>query len=404
MSRDTNSASGPLDGITVLAASRVLSAPFCTMQLGDLGADVVKVERPGTGDQTRGWHPPTYGDSEESAYYVSINRNKRSLTLDLASDEGQALFRELAAKADVVVENFRVGTMERWGLGYDDLRDENPDLIYCSLTGYGESGPHKDRPAYDLVVQAEAGLMSITGPSGGAPVRVGVAIADIGAGMYATQGILAALLERELSGGGQKVEVSLFEGLVAWQTYMASNYFATGESPGRMGSKHPTIAPYQAFETQDDYAVIAVPSESLWLKFCDALDREDLRDDDRFATNADRVSNRTELDAILVEEIREYETDAIVELMRRYGVPASAVNDMEAVFDHPQVRAREMRTAVSHPTAGSVDVIDSPMNFSRSAASVRHHPPLLGEHTAEILREFGYTDDEIAALREDGII
>ncbi|GAA0652439.1 CaiB/BaiF CoA transferase family protein [Salarchaeum japonicum] len=394
---------GPLDGVTVLDASRVLVGPFCTMQLGDLGADVVKIERPGTGDQTRGWHPPRYGDAEESAYYMSVNRNKRSVTLDLQSEEGREVFRDLAAEADVVVENFRVGAMEDWGLGYDDLREDNPELVYCGLSGYGEWGPQKDRPAYDIMMQAEGGMMSITGEEGGAPVRVGVAIADIGAGMYAAQAILAALLERELGDGtGQKIDVSLLDGQVAWMSYMASNYFATGESPGRMGSKHPTIAPYQAFETADGYVVVACASEHIWPRFCDAIGRSDLADDPRFAQNADRVENREELDAILDEEFAALETADALDALREHDVPASDVKDMEAVFENPQVEARGMHQSVPHPTAGEVEMPGSPMHFSRTPTSIRQYPPRLGEHTDDVLAEYGFTEAELAELRDAG--
>ncbi|WP_336359283.1 CaiB/BaiF CoA transferase family protein [Haladaptatus sp. ZSTT2] len=396
---------GPLDGVTVLDASRVLVGPFCTMQLGDLGADVIKIERPDGGDQTRGWHPPTYGDSEESAYYLSVNRNKRSMTLNLASEDGRELFRDLASEADIVVSNFRVGKMEDWGLDYKTLREENPGLVYCALSGYGEWGPDKDRPAYDLIMQAEGGLMSITGEEDGAPVRVGVAIADIGAGMYATQAILAALLERELGDGtGQKIDVSLLDGQVAWMSYMASNYFATGTPPGRMGSKHPTIAPYQAFPTKDGYVVIAVPSPNLWPKFCAAIDREDLVDDDRFSDNASRVENRDVLDALLDEEFAQFTTQEILDTMDDFGVPASDVKDMEDVFENPQVEARGMHQSVSHPTAGDVEMAGSPMHLSKTPTSIRQHPPLLGEQTAEILEEYGYTDADIERLETDGII
>ncbi|UHQ98177.1 CoA transferase (plasmid) [Natrinema zhouii] len=393
----------PLDGLTVLDASRVLVGPFCTMQLGDLGAEVIKVERPDGGDQTRGWHPPTYG--EESAYYVSINRNKRSLTLNLASEEGREVFRDLVSEADVLVENFRVGKMEEWGLDYATLSEANPELVYCSLSGYGEWGPQKDRPAYDIMMQAEGGLMSITGEEGGPPVRVGVAIADIGAGMYATQAILAALLYRELGDGtGQKVDVSLLDGQVAWMSYMASYYFATGDPPGRMGSKHPTIAPYQAFETSDGYVVVATASENLWPKFCRALDREDLIDDERFAVNADRVANRSELDQILDGEFEQYTTAEVVARMEEAGVPASRVRDMEDVFEHPQVQARNMHQTVDHPTIGAVEMAGSPMHFSRTPTEIDRHPPLLGEHTEEILDEFEYDEETISELADRDVI
>ena len=403
--REPETDTGPLDGVTVLDASRVLVGPFCTMQLGDLGADVVKVERPGSGDQTRGWHPPTYGDSEESAYYMSINRNKRSITLNLASEEGRDLFRDLAREADVVVENFRVGPMASWDLGYDDLREDNPGLIYCSLSGYGEWGPDRDRPAYDIIMQAEGGMMSITGAEDGPPVRIGVAIADIGAGMYAAQAVLAALLERELGDGtGQKVDVSLFDGQVAWMTYMASNYFATGDPPERMGSKHPTIAPYQAFETADGYVVVAVASENIWPRFCEALDRPDLVEHPDFETNADRVENRDDLDPLLADEIGGYDTDEIVALLDEHDVPASEVKDMADVFQNPQVAARNMHQRIPHPTAGEVEMPGSPMHLSKTPTSIRQYPPQLGEHTAEILGEIGYTDEEVERLERNDIV
>jgi crotonobetainyl-CoA:carnitine CoA-transferase CaiB-like acyl-CoA transferase len=390
---------GPLDGLTVLDASRVLAGPFCTMQLGDLGAEIIKVERPDTGDQTRGWQPPSYGDSEESAYYMSINRNKRSIALNLASEEGREVFHELAREADVLVENFRVGKMEEWGLGYEDLCEANPELVYCSISGYGEWGPDSHRPAYDIIMQAEGGLMSITGEEGRTPVRVGVAIADIGAGMYATQGILAALLERELGNGeGQKLDISLFDGQVAWMTYMASNYFATGDPPSRMGSKHPTIAPYQAFETRDGHVVVAVASENLWPNFCTALDREDLTDDERFATNEDRVANREVLDSLLAEELQQYDTDELLALFDEHDVPASDVHDMADVFADEQIAARGMHREIDHPTAGTVEMPGSPMHFSHTPTTIRQYPPRLGEHTRDLLREAGYDTAEIQEL------
>ena len=407
--RDPEEEEGPLSGVTVVDASQVLVGPFCTMQLGDLGADVIKVERPGVGDQTRGWHPPTVGESDESAYYVSVNRNKRSVALNLQTEGGREALRTMAREADVFVENFRVGKTEEWGLGYEDLRAENPGLVYCALSGYGEWGPDRDRPAYDLVMQAEGGMMSITGVEGGAPVRVGVAIADIGAAMYATQAVLAALLERELGDGdgngrGQKVDVSLFDGQVAWMSYMAQAYLATGDPPGRMGSRHPTIAPYQAFGTADGYAVVAVASEAIWERFCAALDRPDLAADDRFATNTDRVEHREALEAELDPEFADRETTAVLDRLSAHDVPASDVRDMADVFSDPQVRARGMLREVEHPTAGTVPMPGSPMFLSRTPTTVRRHPPLLGEHTEEVLREYDYDDATLAELRANDAI
>lgn len=395
----------PLEGITVLDASRVLSGPFCTMQLGDLGADVIKIERPDGGDQTRGWKPPAYGDSEQSAYYLSINRNKRSVTLNLTSEEGREIFRELAADADVVIENFRVGKMEEWGLGYEDLREENPDLVYCHITGYGETGPYRDRPAYDLIMQAEGGMMSITGEDGEPPVRVGVAIADIAAGMYATQAILARLFRREFAdSGGDKIDISLFDSIVAWQTYMASYYFATGEPPGRMGSRHPTIAPYQAFPTTDSYVVVACASEHIWPRFCRALDRPELIDDERFETNEVRVRNREELDAVLNAEFEEYTTETILDRLQEHDVPARQVNDMEDVFAHPQIEARNMVRQMSHPDIENLELPGTPMQFEAAETAFEKHPPTLGEHTSAVLRELGYDDASIERLRTNDII
>ncbi|MCL9816308.1 CaiB/BaiF CoA transferase family protein [Natronocalculus amylovorans] len=396
---------GPLSGITVIDASRVLSGPFCTMQLGDLGADVIKIERPETGDQTRGWHPPTFEDSGESAYYVSINRNKRSIAVNLADQKGRELVRELVSDADVFVENFRTGKPEQWNLGYKTVRELNPSLVYCSISGYGEWGPKKDHPAYDLIMQAESGLMSITGEDERPPVRVGVAIADIGAGHYATQSIVAALLERELGNGrGQKLDIALLDVLVAWMTYMASNYAATGESPTRMGSKHPTIAPYQGVETADGHVIVAVPSANLWPKFCVAIDREDLIDDDRFETNEKRVRNREALDAIIADVFATQNTETVIEKLTQHGVPASNVNTMADVFAHEQLQARRMIQTVSHPCIDSLQMVGVPMQFSKTPASIRKHPPLLGEHTTEILTETGYTDEEITAYFENDIV
>ncbi len=405
--RNPSGETGPLDGVTVLDASRVLVGPFCTLQLGDLGADVIKVERPGSGDQTRTWVPPSFGDgdSAESAYYASVNRNKRSIELNLACEEGRAVFRDLAREADVLVENFRVGKTAEWGLDYPDLAEENPGLIYCGISGYGEWGPDRDEPAYDIVMQAKGGLMSITGVEDGPPVRVGVALADIGAGMYATQAILAALLERELGdGSGQKIDVSLLDGQAAWMSYMATNYFASGEPPRRMGSKHPNIVPYRAFETRDDYVVVACSADAFWPRLCAALNRPDLAADERFETNEKRVRNREALAAELEPEFADLSTAEAVDTLTDHDVPASGVRDMAALFADPQIEARDMRVTVDHPTAGEMDLPGSPMKFSRTPTTVRRHPPSLGEHTERILREYGYADGDLAALRAAGAI
>jgi len=413
--RDPESDVGPLDGLTVLDLSRVLVGPFCTMQLGDLGAEVIKVERPGRGDQTRTWVPPAFSEGDEedgtdgegdaSAYYVSVNRNKRSIRIDLTTEAGRAVVRDLAREADVLVENFRVGKTAEWGLDYGDLADENPGLVYCAISGYGEWGPDRDKPAYDIMMQARGGFMSFTGVEGGPPVRIGVALADVGAGMYATQAILAALLERELGDGrGQKIDVSLLDGQAAWTSYMATNYFASGEVPGRMGSKHPNIVPYQAFETSDGYVVVACSSDRFWPPLCEAVDRPDLLADDRLETNEGRVRNREVLDRELGETFAAMSTAEAVERLEAHDVPASRVRDVSEVFADPQIEARGMLAEAEHPTAGTVRFPGSPMHFSRTPTTVRRHPPALGEHTVSVLREYGYDAGDVDELRKRGAI
>ena len=401
----TDDQTGPLDGVTVLDASRVLAGPFCGMQLGDLGADVIKVERPDGGDQTRHWSPPSFGDSGESSYYASINRNKRSITLNLATEAGRDTFRDLAAEADVVLENYRVGKPAEWGLDYESLVEENPGLVYCSITGYGQTGPLAERPAYDLVMQAEAGMMSITGEEGRPPVRVGVAMADLASGMYATQSILAALFRREFADeGGERIDISLFDSLVGWLTYMATDTFASGEPPSRMGSRHPNIAPYQAYEAADGYIVVACASEAIWYRFCEALDRPDLVEDERFETNEVRVENREALEAEVAAELTDRSVDELIDTFRDNDVPVGRIRDIAEVFEDPQVEARDMLQRVSHPTAGEMQLPGCPMKFRGHDTAARRHPPLVGEQTEEVLSELGYDEARIDGLREDGVL
>jgi len=412
----TDDPTGPLDGVTVLDASRVLAGPFCGMQLGDLGADVIKVERPDGGDQTRHWSPPAFGDSGESSYYASINRNKRSITLNLATEAGRETFRDLAAEADVLLENYRVGKPAEWGIDYERLSEENPGLVYCSITGYGQTGPKAERPAYDLMMQAEGGMMSITGEEGRPPVRVGVAMADLASGMYATQSILAALFRREFAGGadradapdaaksGERIDISLFDSLVGWLTYMATDTFASGEPPTRMGSRHPNIAPYQAYEAADGYIVVACASEAIWYRFCEALDRPDLAADERFETNERRVEHRDALERAVADELGDSAVDDLVSLFRDHDVPVGRIRNIAEVFEDPQVEAREMLQRVPHPTAGEMQLPGSPMKFAGHDTDARRHPPLLGEHTDELLGELGYSEERIEELRADDVV
>jgi len=399
----TDSNHGALAGIRVLDLTRVLAGPYCTMFLGDLGAEVVKVEQPGVGDDTRGWGPPFAGG--ESAYFLCTNRNKKSLTVDLKSAEGIALIRQLAERADVLIENFRPGAMDRLGLGEKELRGANPKLIYASLSGFGADGPMADIPGYDLIVQAWGGLMSITGTPESGPLKVGVAIIDLVAGLMLGKSIVAALYAREKIGVGQKIDTSLLEAEVATLINAGSNYLVAGKVPGRWGNAHPTIVPYQSFQTADSFLVLGAASESIWQRLCPALNRADLTDDPRFAKNANRVENRKELIAILSGIFMTRTTADWVAALNQADVPCAPVQTIDQVFAAPQVLHRNMVVEVDHPTAGKLRLAGIPVKFSATPASVRLPPPLLGEHNDDVLASWlKMNEREINDLREKKII
>ena len=387
---------GALDGVRVADFSRVLSGPYCTMVLGDLGADVIKIERPGSGDEAREWGPPFAGG--ESAYYLAINRNKRSIALDLGRQDHRDVARRLVAQADVVVENFRPGTIERLGLGYQACRDLNAKIVYASITGFGPTGPARDEPGYDYVAQARGGVMSITGEAGREPQKVGVAIADITAGLFCAIAILAALRRAEQTGEGQRVHTSLFESQVAWLANQASNYLVGGLEPTRMGNAHPNIVPYQVFEAADKPFVVAVPNDAHWKRFCAAMELTELEQDTRFATNAARVGNRTELIPKLAALFSRGERDAWIALLTAAQVPCAPINSVAEVFADPQTDALGLVETVTHPTIGDLRFVRSPLGLDATPATTRRPPPLLGEQTDEVLRELGLSDDEIGTV------
>ena len=394
---------GALNGIRVLDLTRVLAGPYCTMFLGDLGAEVVKVEQPGVGDDTRGWGPPFVGG--ESAYFLSINRNKKSLTIDLKTQPGGELLRRLAKKADVLIENFRPGAMERFGLGEKDLRADNPRLIYASLSAFGADGPMRDRPGYDLIVQAWGGLMSITGMPDGEPTKVGVAIVDIVAGLMLGQAVVAALYAREKLGVGQKIDTSLLEAQVACLVNAGSNYLVSGQIPRRYGNAHPSIVPYQSFKTADGYLVIGVASETIWKRFCQALGMSELSEDSRFAQNAQRVANRGELLKLLAEVFLSRDSKTWSKILQDAEVPCAPVQTIDQVFNDPQVIQRGMLAEVEHPSAGRVKMAGIPVKFSHTPASLRLPPPRLGEQTESVLEDWlEMSKKEIISMREKGIL
>lgn len=392
----------PLEGIRVLDLSRILSGPYCTMLLADLGADVVKVERPGSGDDTRQWGPPFVNG--ESAYFLSINRNKRSLAVDVSRPEGLEVVHRLALRSDVVIENFRPGVADRLGVGYPALSRLNPRLVYCSISGFGQTGPYRDRPGYDAVAQAMSGMMAITGPPDGPPTKHGMSIADLTAAMWAAVAIVTALLEREHSGLGQYVDVSLLDSQVSWLTYVASGYFASGREPGRYGSAHPSIVPYQPFQTRDGWIMVAVGTDGQWQALCRAAGTPDLGSDPRFATNEGRVRHREVLLERLNGLFASRSTAEWIEALLAAEVPCGPLYRVSQVFEDPQVRHREMVVQLHHPKAGPLRMTGIPVKFQATPGSVRRPPPLLGEHTVEVLSELGYRKQEISALLEGRVV
>jgi len=400
----------PLDNIRILDITRALAGPYCTMMLGDLGADVIKVERPGSGDETRGWGPPFVGKPYgpypgESAYFIAANRNKRSLTVNIQSAEGQEIVRRLAGISDVLVENYRTGDLDKLGLGYPDLHSLYPKLIYCSISGYGRTGPYSERPGYDAILQAEGGMMSITGPIDGPPSRAGIPIIDITAGMFATTAILAALRARDLTGEGQLVDISLFDSHVALLTNVASNYLVGGNPPRRLGNAHPNLVPYDAFSARDGWFVVGVANEKQWRLLCEMLGRPDMKDDSRFAANRDRVTNRDVLVAELNQIFSQRDVNDWLTDLAKAGLPCGRINSLPEVFAHPQAQAREMTLEAEHASAGTVRLPGFPYKFSQTPAAIYRPPPLLGEHTEEVLTSLlDYAPESVASLRDKGAI
>jgi crotonobetainyl-CoA:carnitine CoA-transferase CaiB-like acyl-CoA transferase len=405
---------GPLSKVRVLDLSRVLAGPWAGQNLADLGAEVIKVERPKTGDDSRAFGPPWLKDAQgkdtrESAYFACANRGKKSITVDLSKPEGSRIVRDLAARSDVLIENYKFGDLARYGLGYDDLQRLNPRLIYCSVTGFGQTGPYRERPGYDFMIQGMGGLMSITGERdelpGGGPQKAGIPIADLITGMYATIAVCAALANRAETGTGQHLDLALLDSLVAVLANQGANYLATGVSPKRLGNAHPNIVPYQAFKTADGDVILACGNDNLFRKFCEVADCRHLAADPRFATNNRRVENRAELDAILGDVFAKRTTREWVEALEAAGVPNGPINTLEQVFAEPQAIARGLRLELPHPVAGSVSLVRSPMRFSATAIEHERPPPVLGEHTDEVLRGvLGMSEPEIAKLRAAGVV
>jgi formyl-CoA transferase/CoA:oxalate CoA-transferase len=393
---------GPLSGFTIVDLTRVLSGPYCTMILADLGARVIKVEQPGKGDDTRAWGPPFLG--EESAYFLSINRNKESVTLDFKPAAGREILERLIAKADVFVENFRPGTLDRAGFGWDAVHAKYPRLVYASISGYGQTGPRREEAGYDAVMQAEGGLMSVTGEEDRPGYRLGVAITDMVAGLYCAQGISAALLARERTGKGQRVDIGMLDTTAALLTYQAANWFATGVTPKRQGNRHATIAPYETFTTSDGEIVIAVGNDQIWRRFCPAIGLPELAADPRFATNKDRMANYDAMRPPIDRVFRTRSCAEWIRILNDAGVANGEVRDIGQMLNDPQLAARRMIETLMHPTVGATRVIGAPIKLSETSASLRTPPPVLGQHTDAVLAEIGYDAPAIADLKRHRVV
>jgi formyl-CoA transferase len=405
--------SGPLSHIRVLDLTRVLAGPWCAQNLADLGAEVIKVERPKKGDDSRAYGPPWIKDASgketrEAAYFMAANRGKKSITIDIAKPAGQAIVRDLAKRSDVLLENYKTGDLARYGLGYEDLKALNPRLIYCSITGFGQTGPYRERPGFDFMVQGMGGFMSVTGERddrpGGGPQRAGVPIVDIMTGMYATIAVTAAIASRERTGAGQYIDMALLDTQVAILANQGMNYLATGVPPGRLGNTHPNIVPYQSFKTKDGDIILACGNDNLFNKFCEVADAMHLPKDPRFATNAKRVENRAAMDEVLAPIFKQRTTAEWVAALEKGGVPCGPINNLKEVFEDPQVKARGMRIELPHATAGKVPLIRSPMRFSGTPIEHAMGPPTLGQHTDEVLASLGRSADEIARLKQEGVV
>ena len=404
---------GPLSHIKVLDLSRVMAGPWAGQLLADMGADVIKVERPGAGDDTRGWGPPFLKDNDgkdtrESGYYLSVNRGKRSLTLSIEKPEGQAIVKELAKRSDILLENFKLGTLQRYGLGYDDLKAINPRLIYCSITSFGQDGPYAPKVAYDFLIQAMGGLMSITGEAdgrpGGGPQKVGIPILDLMTGMYGAVSVLAALANREQTGRGDFIDLAMLDVQTAVLSNQAMNYLLSGRTPQRQGNRHPNIMPQDVFQCADGPVVLAVGNDGQYAKMCQALKRPELATDPRYAKNADRVRNKDELMPLIAQIFATWKRAPLVEAMEQAGVPCGPINTVLEVFADTQVKARGMKFDLPHPQSGSVPQVKNPINFTDAAIEYDSAPPLLGQHSDEILHELGMNDAEIAKLRSNGVV